>query len=199
MTPLFFGGNGEKSFAPVGKFIIPVSSLRGMFKNIFKIITCVTFRSRTDSQKKGKDFNNEHIYFRCLMAPNNAPQWMNDLCNLYKSRMEGEKGQNARPGFLLQTFDNKYFIAPLLPNLERKNDFIMIKDFQENFGNVRFKDLRVFWDNGIAYILTGNQWANKLEKLLTEEKYQAYRESLKELTAEEIAEKNKKLNCRTTF
>ena len=200
LTPLFFGGNGEKSFSPAEKFIISGSSLRGMFKNIFKIVTCGTFRGRTASQKKGEDFNDEHIYFRCLMAPNSAPQWMDDLCKTYKARMEGEKGKNARPGFLIQTFDNKFFIAPLLPNLERKNDFIMIKDFQEKFGNVRFRDSRVKWHGDIAYILTGNQWAdtrnkpNNHENLLDREEYEKYRQSLKGLTAEEIAEKNRKLN-----
>ena len=39
LTPIFLGGNDEKSFAPAGQFIISGSSLRGMFKNIFKIVT----------------------------------------------------------------------------------------------------------------------------------------------------------------
>lgn len=204
LTPIFLGGNGETSFSPAGKFIIPGSSLRGMFKNIFKIVTCGAFRGRTDSQKKGEDFNDEHIYFRCLMATDKSPKWMDDLCKTYKARMEGEKGKNARPGFLIQTFSNKFFISPLLPNLERKNDFIMIKDFQENFRPVKFKDSCVYWakvdGEHRAYILTGNQWAdtrnkpNNHENLLTRKQYEEYRESLKGLTAEEIAEKNKKLN-----
>lgn len=192
LTPLFFGGNGESSFAPAGTPIISGSSLRGMFKNIFKIVTCGTFRGSTNSQQKGEDFNDEHIYFRCLMGTPYA--WMKDLNKYYKLRMEGEKGKNARPGFLIQTFDNKYFIAPLRPNIERKNDFIMIKDFQEKFGAVKFIDSRVKWNGEIAYILTGNQWANRPEKLLTREKYEEYRESLKGLTAEEIAKKNEELN-----
>ncbi len=200
LTPLFFGGNDniKNSFAPVGSPIISGSSLRGMFKNIFKIVTCGTFRGRTDSQKKGEDFNDEHIYYRCIMATDKTPKWMDDLCATYKDRMEDDKGKNARPGFLIQTTDNEYFIAPLLPKIERKNDFIMILDFKENFkekfGNVKFKDSRVKWDGEIAYILTGNQWANKPEKLLTREQYEEYRESLKGLTAEEIDKKNKELN-----
>ena len=125
------------------------------------------------------------------MVPSGSPKWMEDLCRTYKARMEGEKGKNSRPCFLIQTFDNKYFIAPLKQNIERKNDFIMIKDFQEKFGNVKFKDSRVKLYGEIAYILTGNQWANRPEKLLTEEKYKEYRESLKGLTTEEIAKKIK--------
>ena len=175
LTPLFIGGNASKSFAPAGKYIIPGSSLRGMFKNIFKVVTCGAFRGSTASQKKGEDFNDEHIYFRCLMAPSNSPKWMEDLCNLYKSRMEGEKGKNARPGFLIQTKDNKYFIAPLLPKLERKNDSVLIKNF---FRPVRFKDSCVEWQGNIAYILTGNQWANKPEKLLNDAQYKEYKEKL---------------------
>ena len=63
LTPLFIGngGNAPKSFAPVGTPIIPGSSLRGMFKNILKIVTCGAFRGRTASQGKDDDFNDEHI------------------------------------------------------------------------------------------------------------------------------------------
>ncbi len=204
LTPLFIGGNGKNSFSPAGedKFIIPGSSLRGMFKNIFKIVTCSAFRGGTKSQGKGEDFNDEHIYFRCLMAPSGSPKWMEDLCATYKARMEGDKGKNARPGFLIKTDKNKYFIAPLKPNIERKNDFIMIKDFQNEYRPVKFKDSCVYWDlkKKRAYILTGNQWAdtdrkpNNHENLLTREQYEKYRESLKGLTAEEIAKKNAELN-----
>ena len=74
LTPLFIGGGQDvtKTFAPVGSPIIPGSSLRGMVKNIFKIVTCGAFRGQTDSQKNGDDFNDEHIYFRCLMKNNKA-------------------------------------------------------------------------------------------------------------------------------
>ena len=184
LTPLFFGGNSEavKSFSPAGKFIIPGSSLRGMFKNIFKIVTCGAFRGGTNSQQKGEDFNDEHIYYRCLMGVNSLP-WTKDLNKEYKARMEGEKGKNARPGFLIQTKDNKYFIAPLKPNLERKNDYIMIKDF---YHPVKFKDSCVEWNfsEKRAYILTGNQWANKPEKLLDRQQYEQFKDSLKGLTEE---------------
>ena len=198
LTPLFIGGNpsdGTKTFAPTGTPIIPGSSLRGMFKNIFKIVTCGAFRGRTDSQRKGEDFNDEHIYFRCLMKINALP-WTRDLNALYKNRMEslgrdGKPHKNARPGFLIRTVDNKFFIAPLLPNLERKNDFIMIKDFQKNFGPIQFKDSRIYWDGKIAYCLTGNQWAKKTEKLLSREEYEKFKDSLKGLPE---AERTKKIH-----
>ena len=199
LTPLFIGGNGKNSFSPAGedKFIIPGSSLRGMFKNIFKIVTCSAFRGGTKSQGKGEDFNDEHIYFRCLMAPGGSPKWMEDLCATYKARMEGDNGKNARPGFLIKTNKNKYFIAPLKPNIERKNDYIMIKDFQNEYRPVKFKDSCVYWDlkKKRAYILTGNQWAdtdrkpNNHKNLLTREEYEEFKANLKGLTEEERAKK----------
>lgn len=186
LTPLFIGGNGEQSFSPAGKFIIPGSSLRGMFKNIFKIVTCGAFRGGTNSQQKGEDFNDEHIYFRSLMKNNQVKwndeyNWSKDLTKKYTKRMVGEKGKNARPGFLIQTFDNEYFIAPLKPNLVRKNDFIMIRDFQKKFRPVKDKDSCVYWDlqEKKAYILTGNQWEKKSWKLLTRREYEEFKKSLK--------------------
>ncbi len=192
LTPMFIGGNTKDTsitFSPLGTPIIPGSSLRGMFKNIFKIVTCGTFRGVTTSQRKGEDFNDEHIYFRCLMATDKMPEWTKDLNALYKSRMEGEKGKNARAGFLIQTKDNKYFIAPLLPKLERKNDYIMMKDFQHDYGKVALCDSFILWDKGTAYCVTGNQWAKNPEKLLDRNAYEKFKKSLKGLTDEERAKK----------
>ena len=167
LTPLFIGGNGEKSFAPVTE-IIPGSSLRGMFKNIFKIVTCGAFRGCTGSQKKGEDFNDEHIYFRCLMAPNSAPAWMEDLHKLYGDRMtstrEGKPVKNARPGFLIQKTDGNFFIAPAIYRSDRKDDKILIKEYEKKFNDrVQIRnDSRVTWHGNIAYIITGSQRADKL-------------------------------------
>lgn len=161
LTPLFIGGNGSKTFAPVDKPIIPGSSLRGMFKNIFKIVTCGAFRGRTDNQKKGEDFNDEHIYFRCLMASKNSPAWMSDLNKLYNGRMvgtwRGKDGKsrpvkNARPGFLIRTNDNKFFIAPSLVG-DNKNNREPIRNFRTD----DTKNSRVEWRGAKAYIFTGFQ------------------------------------------
>ncbi len=211
LTPLFIGGNAEKSFAPAGKFIIPGSTLRGMFKNIFKIVTCGAFRGSTNSQQKGEDFNDEHIYYRCLMGVGKY-FWTKDLNKAYNARMVGtirgkdgkiKPAKNARPGFLIQTKDNKSFIAPSIYEHDRKDDFIMIKEFQDDFFNIGFRDSRVYWaqvdGEYRAHILTGNQWADTQKKpdnhkhLLTRKQYEEYRASLKGLTAEEIAKKNEEL------
>ena len=167
LTPLFIGGGGEKNFAPVTE-IIPGSSLRGMFKNIFKIVTCGAFRGKTSTQKKGEDFNDEHIYFRCLMTSKNSPAWTKDLNKLYKSRMEslrqGKPVKNARPGFLIQTSDGKFFIAPSKFRTDKKEDKILIKEYEKIFNDkVKIRnDSRVTWHGKDAYIITGSQSPNKL-------------------------------------
>lgn len=184
LTPLFIGGGqGSKSFAPVDDTpIIPGSSLRGMFKNIFKIVTCGAFRGQ-------EDFNDEHIYFRSLMRIKDLP-WTESLHKLYVGRMvrndvgkDGKKRlvKNARPGFLIRKPDGKYFIAPSIYTTDRKEDFITIKDFQRQFGKVEFKDSRIHWSGKIAYIVTGNQWAKQPKRLLDAAAYKQFKDDLKAL------------------
>lgn len=180
LTPLFIGGSGtSKSFAPVGIPLIPGSSLRGMFKNIFKIVTCGAFRGQTTSQGKGEDFNDEHIYFRALMGVKAYP-WTKDLNKLYNSRMthsaKGKDGKlhpvkNARPGFLICTVDNKYFIAPSIYASDRKDDRILIREYENKFTTTipERNSSCVKWDGTTAYIITGSQ---ARDKLLDEKAYQ---------------------------
>ena len=167
LTPLFIGGNGEKSFAPTGTPIIAGSSLRGMLKNIFKIVTCGTFRGKTDTQQKGEDFNDEHIYYRCLMGVKSM-LWTKDLNKEYNSRMmsnvKGADGKNhlaknALAGFLIQTSDNEYYIAPSIYAHDRKSDKILIKEYEKKFKDrVQIRnDSRVTWHGDEAYIITGSQ------------------------------------------
>ena len=117
LTPLFIGGNGSESFAPVNTPIIPGSSLRGMFKNIFKIVMCGTFRGYSPEQKKGEDFNDEHIYFRCLMKNGKAKRdngynWSKGMSDYYKDLMTSDNKKKARPGFLIEKVDGTFYIAP---------------------------------------------------------------------------------------
>lgn len=204
LTPLFIGGGqGSKSFAPVDDTpIIPGSSLRGMIKNIFKIVTCGAFRGQTDSQKKGEDFNDEHIYFRCLMKNNNAElngyNWSEKLHEVYVNRMvreavdkDGKKHhvKNARPGFLIHKTNGQYFIAPSIYMSDRPDDFITIKAFQKKYGAVKFRDSRIHWDGKIAYIVTGNQWANKPERFLDKAAYKKFKEDLQVLREKKDAGK----------
>lgn len=177
LTPLFIGGNGDVNFAPSGTPIIPGSTLRGMFKNIFKIVTCGTFRGRTASQRKGEDFNDEHVYYRCLMGVSALP-WTKDLNKLYNDRMTSSwlgadkkmhQGKAARPGFLIRTTDNRFYLAPSISggavmNHDRKEDRILISEYQEKFNTfVKIRgDSHVEWRGGTAYIVTGSQPKFKL-------------------------------------
>lgn len=61
LTPLFIGGNGEQPFSPAGRVILPGSTIRGMVKNLLKIVSCGSWRG-------DEDVNDRHVYFRCLMA-----------------------------------------------------------------------------------------------------------------------------------
>ena len=64
---------------------------------------------------------------------------------------------------------------------DRKEDFITIKDFQRQFGEVKFKDSRIHWSGKIAYIVTGNQWAKQPKRLLDAAAYKQFKEDLKAL------------------
>lgn len=152
LTPLFIG-NDLQSFKPVDKPIIPGSSLRGMFKNLFKIVTCGAFRGTTDSQKKGEDFNDEHIYFRCMMAPKGSPAWMKDLNyhytkDLMTDRKTGKK--KARPGFLIYK-DDKFFIVPS-SRADNKTDREPIYKYLQKY---RSEKSCITWEGHRAYIFTG--------------------------------------------
>ena len=166
LTPLFIGGNhinNTCSFAPIDtKYpIIPGSSLRGMFKNIFKIVTCGAMRGEDD-------LTDEHVYFRCLMTTRNSPAWMSDLNKLYNDRMTSKRNgklvKNARPGFLIKKSDGKYVIAPSIYRSDRKEDRILIKEYEKQFkDHVEMRnDSRVTWHGNEAYIITGSQNEDKL-------------------------------------
>ena len=80
MTPVFIG-TGDKEgafFAPVGKPVLPGSTLRGMVKNIFKIVTCGAMRwdkdnaDVVDGQRQDFDVDNRRLYFRTVAAKKNS-------------------------------------------------------------------------------------------------------------------------------
>ena len=111
-APCFIGGelkNDTKQFfttdaAPDGAPVIPGSSIRGMIKNIFKIITCGAMRP-------GEDFADRHLYFRKIMAATDKKS--NDtLKNHYDELINKESG-GTKPGFLIRTKGKgEYFVCP---------------------------------------------------------------------------------------
>jgi len=130
-TALFIGGNeknSEESFAVADDTILPGSSIRGMVKNVFKILTCGAMRAK-------EDITPRHLYYRCLMAPKSAPYNV-ALCNHYKDKMtstdfEGRIKKSAKPGFLVRLHGD-YFIYPMV---EEKIHSILIKDYQNEYSH----------------------------------------------------------------
>ncbi len=149
LTPLFIGTEIEEDtkesqfFVPNRRPVIPGSSLRGMFRNLFKIVTAGAMRA-------DEDYTNRHLYFRKLMAPNG------DIGNqalhaYYKERMvtKNAKGRDVpapKPGFLYRK-DGVYYIAPC--TAEKLDDGAN--------GGYLAEGSRVQWDmkNGSAYVITG--------------------------------------------
>jgi len=147
LTSLFIGGNESgETFAPAGSPMIPGSSLRGMVKNLFQIITCGAW-------EKGETLTGNHPYYRCLIASNRAPQ--NKILNeLYKDRMtsteDGKVKKVAKPGFLVK-IGTKYRIYPII---EDKEHSIVIKEYKEKYRADISKSL-VRWDGERAYVQVG--------------------------------------------
>lgn len=108
MTPVFIGmGDKEGAFfAPAGKPILPGSTLRGMVKNIFKIVTCGAMRWDKDSA----DIADSALYYRSFMN------------NSYKAELVGNKKiapgkyqsfTKAEAGFLIHDkLANQHYICP---------------------------------------------------------------------------------------
>ena len=132
ITPLFIGNgedgvnnkrNVQEFFAPNGKPVIPGSSLRGMVRSLFKIVTAGVIR-------RDEDFTDRHLYFRCIMAPNDSP-WLKELYAYYASRMlsdetweNGIPKKSNYPGFLFQREnDSTYYIAPCKWGSVKMQDF----------------------------------------------------------------------------
>lgn len=158
LTPLFIGAgkgtdNKEIFFSPTGQPVIPGSTIRGMVRNLFKIITEGTMR-------RNEDFTDRHLYFRCLMATgHNNP--IEELHDYYVKRMsssvkdkDGKTKQvkKAKGGYLFRKItDGNYYISPC-----HEIHSISTSDYKAYRGNIP-KDSKVEWDftHHTVYILTG--------------------------------------------
>lgn len=112
ISPCFIGGEVKedtKHFfttddAADGTPVIPGSSLRGMFKNIFKIITCGTMRPNDD-------FADRHLYFRKIM-PSTYNKGDDTLQTHYEDLTNKDNG-GTKAGFLVRIKETgDYFICP---------------------------------------------------------------------------------------
>ena len=134
-TPCFIGGCGNEFFAPVDphKPMIPGSTIRGMVKNIFKIITCGTMRCDGDVET---DFHDQRLYYRSMAST------VASFKNYYKEQLHIEdhvtanglhySTTEAQSGFLVTDKLGNYFICPAknsrpLLNCEKTNEVVWDK------------------------------------------------------------------------
>ena len=164
LTPIFIGKDAESAdfFSPAGKPIIPGSTIRGMVRNLLKIISCGSMEGK-------EDLNARHIYYRCIMAPKQGPEWMGDLHDLYAKRMQKKVGPNknvsqADTGFLVKTRNGKYYLAPALPDSPagRHNDRMLIYEYENTYHeqiamNAASVKSEIRWHGKRAFIITGSQ------------------------------------------
>lgn len=120
-TPLFIGGPSKQDETTPLEFYggpnnptIPGASLKGMVKQIFKIVTASSFRPYQRGSGLG-DFEDRHLYFRDFASS------INSLKDYYAIRMVGSEkngrgeekaATKATPGFIIQTVNNNYFAIP---------------------------------------------------------------------------------------
>lgn len=160
VTPCFIGGNGEEFYAPNGIPVIPGSTLRGMTKNLLKIISC-------GSMKGEEDFYDRHLYFRDFASKENAKHTLKDY---YAGKMVEEVNNEivknddsntstkkklvtkASPGFLFK-IKEKYYVCPT-------KDHIVPDRRQIKCNNDRMG--RIVWNqDGTVTIFTGRMNTKK--------------------------------------
>lgn len=165
LTPLFIGSgkeNGEKTFAPAGKEMIPGSELRGMIKNLYKMITCGVWHADEDTTDR-------HLYYRCLMASKAQP-YNHYLNACYKDKMvDGATNKKkVLPGFMVKR-RSKWYLYPLLPEkLKSIPIYQYVQDFHLNV-NRDLKKSKIVWSKEAnrtgktAYIQVGMLSTKKLK------------------------------------
>ena len=171
LTPLFIGGEEIKDqnnnvtemkfFAPVNDPVIPGSTIRGLVKNIFKIVTCGAMRPT-------EDFYDRRLFFRCLMAAGIGKTANYNLHDYYANKRmsstnaAGKVSKVAQPGFLVRSHGD-YFLCKV--NQLHK---ILIHDYEQLYGPIKDgrkeKDCsEIAWKKDEAgnykevYIITGKQ------------------------------------------
>ncbi len=118
-TPFFIGaGKQEQFFSPTGGPVIPGSTMRGMVKNIMKILTCGAMRPsmRKDIESKeiegDGDFFDHKLYFRDVAGAvgSGSKEAYDD--ELSPRGENGNRQYAAKPGYLIKCTDNQYYICP---------------------------------------------------------------------------------------
>jgi len=174
-TPCFVGGNGSEFFAPSGQPMIPGSTVRGMVKNLFKIITCGTMRC--DGQVEA-DFHDQRMYFRSMAATvKSFKKYYEEQLGIQSFPAPGGghySTSEAHAGFLVSDGHNNYYICPAKSTrgeLDKNNNITNKVDWDLDSGTCdcytgpmpNKKHYDIIWDG---------EWENPL--IVPEEVLQAY-------------------------
>lgn len=119
-TPFFIGaGKQEQFFSPTGGGpVIPGSTMRGMVKNILKILTCGAIRPsmRKDIESKeiegDGDFFDHKLYFRGMAYAKGTGVREAYDDELSPEGADGRQHYAAKAGYLIRCTDKKYYICP---------------------------------------------------------------------------------------
>lgn len=103
LTPLLIGGAGDNGqfFAPFDPAHprLPGSSLRGLVRNLVKILACGTMRP-------GDDFVDKQLYFRVVAG------YGNDALKQHYNDLTQAEGDGTQTGFLVQRANGSCYIVP---------------------------------------------------------------------------------------
>lgn len=120
LTSLFIGAAGEEFFSPRGTPVIPGSTIRGLVKNLFKIVTCGAMRGDQE------DYEDRVFYFRTMAESDRGMRdlYTNEMSALHRDPSSGKCSAKTKadPGYLIrQISDRRYYICPT--EFEVKADF----------------------------------------------------------------------------
>lgn len=118
------------------KPVIPGSSLRGMFRNLFKIITASTFIA-------DEDYTNKKLYYRDVASQNTA----GELKDEYKKAMQRKTKDQVKRGFLVRMHEaeNTYWkiYESINSNEDHEDQYSSLKLGSIDWSSVD-KDKRVY-------------------------------------------------------
>lgn len=114
LTPVFVGTGAdaredvEAFFAPAGVPVLPGSSVRGMIKNIFKIVTCGAMRA-------DEDYYDRTLYFRTMAdkKPHIRELYKTEMATTVQYGTKTISETKASAGYLIrQSGEAGYYICP---------------------------------------------------------------------------------------
>lgn len=136
VTPLYIGAGNGKFFAPLGTPVIPGSTLRGLTKNLVKIVTCGAMRP-------DEDFTELNLYYRSIAGRDKKLRAHYQECMLEEIEVgKGDKKEKinvskAKGGFLVRQAGH-YYMCPA--------DLVLKKIPEGQYKSSRYNTAKINWD-----------------------------------------------------